>query len=107
MVNYRKSKEASRSTKVVNILRCFCVFCHPPHILGKATGFVTTSRVTHATPAALYAHSPDRYWEDDEDVPSEERALGCTDIGAQLVENGKMFEVSEQVRPDTWYLEKK
>ncbi|XP_071805530.1 alkaline phosphatase-like [Asterias amurensis] len=63
------------------------------HRAGKATGFVTTSRVTHATPAALYAHSPDRYWEDDEDVPSEERALGCTDIGAQLVENGKMFEV--------------
>ena len=23
---------------------------------GKATGFVTTARVTHATPAALYAH---------------------------------------------------
>ena len=24
---------------------------------GKATGFVTTARVTHATPAALYAHT--------------------------------------------------
>ncbi|XP_022104181.1 alkaline phosphatase-like isoform X2 [Acanthaster planci] len=63
------------------------------HKAGKATGFVTTSRVTHATPAALYAHCPDRYWEDDEDVPPEERALGCTDIGSQLAENGKDFEV--------------
>lgn len=35
---------------------------------GKATGFVTTSRVTHATPAALYAHSPNRYWESDDKV---------------------------------------
>ena len=26
-------------------------------------GFVTTTRVTHATPAALYAHSANRDWE--------------------------------------------
>ena len=26
-------------------------------------GFVTTARVTHATPAALYAHSANRDWE--------------------------------------------
>ncbi|XP_065561120.1 alkaline phosphatase, tissue-nonspecific isozyme-like isoform X2 [Artemia franciscana] len=32
---------------------------------GKATGFVTTTRVTHGTPAALYSHSASRYWEDD------------------------------------------
>ncbi|XP_038075850.1 alkaline phosphatase-like isoform X1 [Patiria miniata] len=68
-------------------------FLTSAHRAGKATGFVTTSRVTHATPAALYAHCPDRYWEDDEDVPSYERALGCTDIGSQLAENGKDFEV--------------
>ena len=30
---------------------------------GKDTGFVTTTRVTHATPASLYAHSADRDWE--------------------------------------------
>ena len=29
------------------------------------TGFVTNSRLTHATPAALYGHSPSRYWECD------------------------------------------
>ena len=27
------------------------------------SGFVTTARVTHATPSALYAHSADRDWE--------------------------------------------
>lgn len=29
------------------------------------TGFVTTTRITHATPAALYAHSASRDWECD------------------------------------------
>ena len=28
---------------------------------GMDTGFVTTARVTHATPAALYAHSYTRF----------------------------------------------
>ena len=32
---------------------------------GMKTGFVTNSRLTHATPAALYAHSANRDWECD------------------------------------------
>ena len=28
---------------------------------GKDTGFVTTTRVTHATPASTYCHSANRY----------------------------------------------
>jgi len=32
---------------------------------GMATGIVSTSRVTHATPAAFYAHVPDRDMEED------------------------------------------
>lgn len=35
---------------------------------GKAVGFVTTTRITDATPAAMYAHSGYRYWEHNEDV---------------------------------------
>ncbi|KAJ8915215.1 hypothetical protein NQ315_015438 [Exocentrus adspersus] len=35
---------------------------------GKSTGIVTNTRITHATPAALYGHSPSRYWEDDSKV---------------------------------------
>ncbi len=34
-------------------------------LLGKATGLVSTSRVTHATPAAYAAHVPDRGREND------------------------------------------
>ncbi len=35
---------------------------------GKSTGVVSTARLTHATPAACYAHSPNRNWESDADV---------------------------------------
>lgn len=50
---------------------------------GKATGFVTTTRVTHATPSALYAHYPDRNWECEAIIPSEKRH--CKDIAQQLI----------------------
>ncbi|XP_077295947.1 alkaline phosphatase-like [Arctopsyche grandis] len=53
---------------------------------GKSTGFVTTTRVTHATPGALFAHSPSRYWEDDSKVPPASRK-SCKDIALQLVDN--------------------
>ncbi|XP_054157244.1 alkaline phosphatase-like [Oppia nitens] len=52
---------------------------------GKATGIVTTTRVTHATPAALYAHSASRYWESDDKLPPNARTQ-CKDIARQLVE---------------------
>lgn len=52
---------------------------------GLATGIVTTTRITHATPAATYAHSPNRDWEDDTQVPREMRGE-CPDIARQLVE---------------------
>ena len=35
---------------------------------GKSTGVVTTTRVTHATPAACYSHTADRDWESDYDM---------------------------------------
>ncbi|MGQ0620277.1 MAG: alkaline phosphatase [Panacagrimonas sp.] len=52
---------------------------------GLATGIVTTARLTHATPAGLYAHTPDRNWESDADLPSTAQAAGCSDIASQLV----------------------
>ena len=50
---------------------------------GKATGVVSTARITHATPAATYAHSPVRDWEADSNLPA-----GCEikDIARQLIE---------------------
>ena len=51
---------------------------------GLRVGMVTTTRITHATPAAVYAHSVDRDWEADSDIPEAERPEGCTDIAPQL-----------------------
>ncbi|MEM7080533.1 MAG: alkaline phosphatase [Pseudomonadota bacterium] len=53
---------------------------------GYATGIVSTTRITHATPAGTYAHSPDRNWESDVDMPEAARAEGCTDIAQQMID---------------------
>ncbi|PNF19205.1 hypothetical protein B7P43_G09519 [Cryptotermes secundus] len=53
---------------------------------GKATGLVSNARLTHATPAAGYAHSASRYWEDDSKMPPASRRT-CKDIARQLVED--------------------
>ena len=59
---------------------------------GLATGIVSTARVTHATPAAMYAHTPNRDWEADVDEPG---PSACPDIATQLVDwpAGDGFEV--------------
>jgi len=61
---------------------------------GKRTGIVTTTRITHATPAATYAHIYDRDWECDTEVPEESKGIHV-DIARQLVENapGNRFNV--------------
>lgn len=51
---------------------------------GKSVGVVSTARITHATPAGVYAKSANRDWEDNTGLPE-----GCTaqkDIAAQLVD---------------------
>ncbi len=53
---------------------------------GLATGVVTTTRITHATPAATFSHSADRNWESDADLPDAARQAGCRDIARQLVD---------------------
>ena len=52
---------------------------------GKHTGIVTTTRVTHATPAALYAHVNNRDWECDNEIPAAFRNC-IKDIARQMVE---------------------
>ena len=52
---------------------------------GMKTGLVSTARITHATPAAAYAHSPDRNWEMTAAIPEQAREQ-CVDIARQLVE---------------------
>lgn len=54
---------------------------------GMAVGVVTTTRITHATPAAVYAHVPNRNWEGaDRAYPAADRASGCRDIARQMIE---------------------
>jgi alkaline phosphatase len=53
---------------------------------GLSTGVVTTAGLTHATPAACYAHSPERDWEVDASLPPTARAEGFPDIARQLIE---------------------
>jgi len=64
---------------------------HPLPLLGEeakeqglALGIVSTARITHATPASVYARSADRNWE--AEVPDAEAVHGCKDIATQLVE---------------------
>ena len=54
--------------------------------LGKWAGIISTARITHATPAAAFAHSPDRDWETDGDIPEDDRDE-CLDIATQLIHN--------------------
>lgn len=54
--------------------------------IGMATGVVSTARLTHATPAATYAHSANRDWESDAELSAEAKANGCKDIARQLIE---------------------
>ncbi|XP_075680788.1 alkaline phosphatase-like isoform X2 [Dermatophagoides pteronyssinus] len=64
---------------------------------GKAAGFVTTTRVTHATPGASYAHTQNRDWEYDidESVVNPTTRHNCKDIARQLIEDepGKSLNV--------------
>ncbi|CAL4060358.1 unnamed protein product [Meganyctiphanes norvegica] len=60
---------------------------------GKRTGLVTSTRITHATPASAYAHSPEREWECDayikEDIGDDwqQKCSTVKDIAKQLIED--------------------
>lgn len=54
--------------------------------MSKSVGVISTARITHATPAAVYARTASRDWEDNSALPE-----GCTqaDIAAQLIDQMK------------------
>ncbi|MEK6667479.1 MAG: alkaline phosphatase [Pseudomonadota bacterium] len=63
--------------------------------MGKSTGIVSTARITHATPAALYSHTSVRDWEADSNLPTTDVNTGAPcrgsasavkDIARQLIE---------------------
>lgn len=72
---------------------CRDALAHPLPLLGEevkkrglALGIVTTTRITHATPASVYSRSADRDWESDVAIPADQQGQGCKDIALQLAE---------------------
>ena len=66
-------------------------------ISDRSTGVVTTARLTHATPAAAYAHSPTRKWESDGQLIRDGVAENCTDIAYQLVYDHNYIQVCDNM----------
>lgn len=67
---------------------------------GKATGIVTTTRVTHASPAGAFAHTAHRDWESDKNMKdyaheNKVNITHCDDIAKQLItkDPGRNFKV--------------
>lgn len=54
---------------------------------GLLTGIVSTARITHATPAATYAHISDRDWESNAELPQQAVKAGVKDIAVQLIDH--------------------
>ncbi len=72
---------------------CASALANPLPLLGEevnqrglALGIVSTARITHATPASVYARSADRNWEADNGIPEGQRGLGCDDVATQLID---------------------
>lgn len=53
---------------------------------GKSVGIISTARITHATPAAMFGYADVRAWEADKDIPIEAAEQGCRSLSSQLVD---------------------
>lgn len=74
-VNEHTIKENCSSSKGNDVLSIIMM----AEKAGLSTGVVTTTRVTHATPATAYSHSASRDWENDVEAKED-----CKDIGITL-----------------------
>lgn len=75
-VEWGRCASAKKEREVISILSL-------AELAGMSTGLVTTTRITHASPASAYAHSVDRRWESDADKKAKayDDATSCKDIG--------------------------
>jgi len=87
-VNVKPAKSAQKM--VLNS----CVLKNSPRTLtqrakktGRSVGVISTARITHATPAAMYGHAVDRGWEADADVDARAVKVNCKGLAAQLLES--------------------
>lgn len=51
---------------------------------GKSVGIISTARITHATPAAMFGYADSRDWEADKDLPEKILSFGCISLAEQL-----------------------
>ena len=70
--------ESGRGHELVSLLEI-------AELAGRATGVISTARLTHATPAATYAKTADRDWEDDSQLSNAAKRAGCEDIALQFL----------------------
>jgi len=61
---------------------------------GKRTGFVTTTRMSHATPAALYAKTVYRFWEGDHDIT---KSVEKNETSQEDIDNNNVKDISRQL----------
>ncbi|KAL5963192.1 Alkaline phosphatase tissue-nonspecific isozyme [Taenia solium] len=80
-VGFRSCRKHTPEEKVESVLEAAME-------AGMATGIVTTSRVTHASPAGAYAHTASRQWESDRQLVNDCPGIPelPMDIARQLVE---------------------
>ena len=55
------------------------------HDAGKAVGIISTARITHATPAAMYGYAPLRDLESDKDLKGP--FINCTSLAQQMIDS--------------------
>lgn len=80
------SQSISRGEKDINKLKAaqLTTILEHAELKGLSTGVVSTARLTHATPAATYAHSSNRDWEANAQLPKDTQ---LKDIAAQLIDH--------------------
>jgi len=54
---------------------------------GMSVGVISTARITHATPAAMYGRAVDRDWEADADVDERAAKARCKGLASQLLKS--------------------
>ena len=80
------SREVAQGDCAAGLERPLTTLLERAEEAGFLTGIVTTTTITHATPAAAYAHAADRNWEYDALLPKDAAKAGCRDLARQLVE---------------------
>jgi len=61
---------------------------------GKSTGIVSTAHITHASPAGTYAHTADRNYYADDDLPDGAKEAGYKDIATQFIDSSDKITVA-------------